>query len=200
MPMPSWTTLTIGARQLVVQDAAVTMRCRRRVVAVMVDAEHDVEHTAGLDRRGNDHAFCATLEMPRERFGRQELAGAFKTTSTPTSPHGISPGDAHGGKRESRSPIRIARRPRPRCAPPAALNAVELKQMRRGARAAFQFVDVHHVDPIAAARIVRRALGAAHAARSASRPIRPNPLIPTFIFRSRYVSIVIFPIISNYRK
>ena len=27
MPMPSWSTFTTGARQLVVHDAAVTMRC-----------------------------------------------------------------------------------------------------------------------------------------------------------------------------
>ena len=28
IPMPSWITLTMGARQLVVQDAAVTILCR----------------------------------------------------------------------------------------------------------------------------------------------------------------------------
>ena len=52
MPIALWTTLTTGARQLVVHDAAVTMSCRR-VVKVVVDPRDDVQRIAALHRRGD---------------------------------------------------------------------------------------------------------------------------------------------------
>jgi hypothetical protein len=38
---------------------------------------------------------------------------------------------------------------------PAALHAVELQQVRGGGSAALEFVEVHHVQPVAGARVVR---------------------------------------------
>ena len=43
MPMPSWITLTTGARQLVVQEAAVSESCALGLVEVVVDADDDVQ-------------------------------------------------------------------------------------------------------------------------------------------------------------
>ena len=63
---------------------------------------------------------------------------------------------------------------------PAAVDAVEFQQMRGGGRAAFQFVDVHDVEAVVRARIVRLSrITPPMAARSARRPIRPMPLMPT---------------------
>ena len=66
-----------------------------------------------------------------------------------------------------------------RCAP-AAMDAVELEQMRGRRRAALDLVDMHDIEPVARARIVRRRdRSPPIAARSASRPMRPMPLMPT---------------------
>ena len=46
-------------------------------------------------------------------------------------------------------------------APPATLHAVEGQQVRRRRGAAFQFVEMHHVEPVAGPGIVRGALGRA---------------------------------------
>ena len=62
------------------------------------------------------------------------------------------------------------------------MNAVELEKMRRGCGAAFDLIDMDDVEPIAGARIVvRRDRTPPIAARSASRPMRPMPLMPTFM-------------------
>jgi hypothetical protein len=45
---------------------------------------------------------------------------------------------------------------------PAALHAVELQQVRGGRGAALDLVEVHHLQPVARARVVLRALGRAH--------------------------------------
>ena len=45
---------------------------------------------------------------------------------------------------------------------PAAMDAVELKQVRGRRGAAFEFVDVHHIEPVAGARVIGRAVEAAH--------------------------------------
>ena len=45
---------------------------------------------------------------------------------------------------------------------PAAMDAVELEQVRGRRSAAFEFVDVHHIEPVAGARIIGRTVEAAH--------------------------------------
>ena len=106
------------------------------------------------------------------------------TISQPRSPHGTSPGAACGAEKPMRRlPIRIARSSSARDAlAPAAVDAVEFEQMRGRRSAALQLIDVDDVEPVVGARIV---VGRIHrrpsAARSASRPIRPMPLMPTRI-------------------
>jgi hypothetical protein len=45
---------------------------------------------------------------------------------------------------------------------PFALHAVKRQQMRSGRRAAFEFVQVHHLQAVSCAGVVRLTLGSAH--------------------------------------
>ncbi len=50
----------------------------RRIVELVVDADHDVQGALVLDRRGDDHLLNAALEIGLELLGLQELAGALQ--------------------------------------------------------------------------------------------------------------------------
>ena len=182
MPIASCTTLTTGARQLVVQEAAVSSRCRVGLVELVVDADDDVQRAVVLDRRRDDDALHAALEVAVELLGLQELAGAFEDDVAAE----IAPGDvARRGAAALKPEALVAdrgwrARPRLRTTVPAAVDAVELQQMRGRRGAALDLVDVHDVEPVAARADrppARRTPPIA--ARSASRPMRPMPLMPT---------------------
>ena len=63
MPIASCSTFTTGARQLVVQDAAVSSRCSRGLIEIVVDADDDVERAGVLDRRRDDDPLDAAVEI-----------------------------------------------------------------------------------------------------------------------------------------
>ena len=136
----------------------------RRVVEVVVDADHDVQHVAHLHRCGHDHALGAAVEMALQRLGREELAGAFEhQVHAQVAPGNLGRAWRATRSRALRSSMRIA------CVAlggdvgaPAALHAVELQQVRGGGGAALEFVEVHDLQPVAGARVVRRPLGSAH--------------------------------------
>ena len=90
MPIASCSTFTTGARQLVVQDAAVSSRCSRRLIEMIVDADDDVERAGLLHRRRDDHPLDAAREIAVELLRLQELAGAFQHDVAAE----IAPGDA----------------------------------------------------------------------------------------------------------
>ena len=105
------------------------------------------------------------------------------TISQPRSPHGTSPGAA--AAREADAPVADQDRAVAVAAdllPPAAVQAVEFEQMRGNRGAALHLVDMHDVEPVAGTRIVFGAPSMPPiAARSARRPMRPMPLMPTRI-------------------
>jgi len=63
---------------VVVQDAAVSRRLFARLVAMVVDADDDVERAGFLHRRGDDHPLHAAREIPGQLLLLEELAGAFQ--------------------------------------------------------------------------------------------------------------------------
>jgi hypothetical protein len=179
MPMASCTTFTTGARQLVVHEAAVTMRCRPGRTGV-VDADHDVQHVAHLHRGGHDHALGATVQVALQRLGGEELAGALQHHVHAQVAPGDLGGDACDEKPSRRSPMRMPSRPRPRCR--LRQRPCTLSNSSRCAVAAappFEFVEVHHLQAVARARVVGGRSAAPMRARSARRPMRPMPLMPT---------------------
>jgi hypothetical protein len=119
-------------------------------------------HVARLDRRGDDDALRAAVEVPVQRFGRQELAGALQHDVDAE----VSPGDlGRAGVRREREPRRADAHGRvavgrDRVAP-ATLHAVELEQVRRRGRAALDLVEVHDVEAAHRARVVGGPLGSA---------------------------------------
>ena len=76
--MASWMTLTTGARQFVVQDAAVSSRWRARIVKLVVDADDDVEGGLVLDGGRHDHPFDAPVKIGLQLIRLQEFSGAFQ--------------------------------------------------------------------------------------------------------------------------
>ena len=50
----------------------------RRVVALVVHANHDIENVAHLDRRSHDHAFGTAVKVALQGLGCEEFAGAFQ--------------------------------------------------------------------------------------------------------------------------
>ena len=59
------------------------------------------------------------------------------------------------------------------------MDAIEFQQMRRRDGAPLQFVDMHHIEAIAGAWIVRAAIDAAHGRAQGEAADRPMPLMPT---------------------
>ena len=164
MPIASCTTFTTGARQLVVQDAAVSSRCCAGLVEMVVDADDDVERAVVLDRRRDDHPLHAAVEIALQLLRLQELAGAFEHDVAAE----IAPGDVAGRRRGAEADATVADADRAvvldaEALAPAAVDAVELEQMRRRRRAALELVDMHDIEPVARrADRPARAIDAAH--------------------------------------
>ena len=152
------------------------------LIAIVVDADDDIERRLILHRRGDDHPADAALEIAVSCSGFRNLPVHSSTISQPRSPQGTSAGVAAALKpmRRFRSDGALVLG-RDRLAP-TAVDAVELEQMRRRLGAAFQLVHMHDIEPVAATRIARPRITPPQAARSASRPIRPSPLMPTRMF------------------
>ena len=133
-----------------------------RVVAVVVDADHDVQHVADLHRRGDDHPLRAAVEVALQGLGREELPGALQHQFDAE----VAPRDVgrHRMRREAELPFADAdRRFALGCdrLAPAALHRVERQQVRGGRGATLDLVQVHDFQPVARARIVCLPLGRA---------------------------------------
>jgi len=125
-----------------------------RLVERVVHAHHDVEHATRLHRRGNDHALGAAIQVALDGFGREELAGAFQhQVHAEIAPRNV----ARCGMRRERHAVLVdadavfalGRD----VGAPFALHAVKRQQVRRRGGTAFQLVEVHHLQPVAGARI-----------------------------------------------
>jgi len=129
------------------------------VVEVVVDANHDVQHIADLDRRGHDHALGATVEVALEGLGREELAGAFEhQIHAKVTPRNLAGSPV---RRERQRPVRDADAAVPggrNIDFPAALHAVERQQMRGGCGTALEFIQVDDLEPVVGARVVGGAI------------------------------------------
>ena len=132
---------------------------RVRVVKIVVDAHDDVQNTAHFHRCSHDDALGATVEVALQGLRGQELAGAFQyQVHAEFAPGNVSCG---GVRRKRKRLVRdadgAARGGRDVCLP-AALHAVEFKQVRGGCGAALEFVQVDNFQPVRRARVVRRAV------------------------------------------
>ena len=150
-------------------DAAVSSRCCAGLVQVIVDAHHDVQR-AGLDRRRDDDLFHAGGEVRVQRLGRSKLPAAFEDdVHAPGRPRNVA---RLRDRRESDCvpiDLNLSRLPlRPVGATGRVLSRTSAGEPPFGATSHFVDMDEFQIGP-------------PHPARSASRPIRPNPLIPIFI-------------------
>src|ERR1043165_2160302 len=112
------------------------------LVEAIVDADHDVQRPVVLDWRRDDHALHAALEIAVELLGLQELAGAFQHDVAAMVP----PRDVAGRGTGTEADVLAAHRESALAvdgegAVPAAVDAVELQQMRRRRDAALDLVD-----------------------------------------------------------
>ncbi len=133
-----------------------------RVVEVIVDPDDDVQDGRILDRRGDDHALGAALQMPLQGCGRQELAGAFEHNIDAE----IAPGEIARSSMRRKAQLAIVDPYRgvplvAEISPPAALHAVEFQQVRRRQGTALDFVEVNNIEAIAAPGVTMRPLGRA---------------------------------------
>jgi hypothetical protein len=154
--------LTTGARQLVVHEAGGDDAVAGRIVALVVDADDDVEHAAGLDRRGDDDALRTAVEVALQRLRREELAGALQHHVHPElTPRDLRRARVRGeGERALVDADRVLALGGDVGAP-LALHGVEGEQVRGRRGAALELVEVDHVQPVARARVVGLALGGA---------------------------------------
>ena len=134
---------------------------------MIVDAHHDVQG-ARLHRRGDDHLAHAGGEVGLERLGRAELAAAFEDDVDAVRAPGTAPGVValeNATRVPSIDALRDCRRRR--SSRPPAVHRVERQQVGRRLGTAGDFVDVDELE-----------VGRPQPARSASRPMRPKPLMP----------------------
>jgi hypothetical protein len=128
-----------------------------RFVPVIIDANHHVQRRRVFDGSRYDDPADPTVEVALKLVGIQEFTGAFEhNIASEIAPRHFGGCRCRG---EPDAPIadqdgsiilyleRLS---------PAAMQAIELKEMRRDLRATLHFVDVHHIEPIAGARIVGR--------------------------------------------
>ena len=183
-----------------VQDAAVSKPVTRGIVETVVDADDDVERRVVLDRRRDDDPLHAAVEIALKLVGLQELAGAFEHDVAAE----IAPGHVarrRGGAEPERVLLIVMALSSSNAerAVPAAVDAVEFQEMGGGGRAALDLVEMTTSSRLSARGIaVRRGRMPPSAARSASRPIRPMPLMPTPMLRSPYGAVrMVSPISSS---
>ncbi len=146
--MDSWITLTIGARQFVVQDAAVNSQCRSGSVQAVVDADDDVERLALLDR-GSDNDFRhAGGAIRGEMHDRPESAAAFEDDiNIVRSPRCL----AWRGERGEADLASIDDKcivGRADLTVPPAVNRIKGQQMSGHVRSAGDFVDVDEFEVV----------------------------------------------------
>ncbi len=86
-----------------VQDAAVSSRWLLRLVAVVVDPDHDVQGGPVLDRRRDDDPPHAAVEVALQLLRLQEFAGAFQDDVAAE----VAPGHLAGSRRgaEANAPV-----------------------------------------------------------------------------------------------
>ena len=169
MPIPSWITFTIG------REAVRRARRRghdagaRRVVAVVVHAHDDVQGAAALDRaRRRRPSATPCVEVRRERLRGAEPARALEhDVDAELAPRHVARrrrlATSAIGCRRSRA---RRRRPRSRAAqrPCTESNSSRCAQVAASPSSSLMWTN---------SRSPR-----SQPARSASRPMRPNPLIP----------------------
>ena len=112
MPIASCSTFTTGARQLVVQDAAVSSRCCAGSIAMIVDADDDVQRRRVFHRRGDDYPLHAAIEVAPQLIRLEKLASAFEDDIAAE----IAPGGTlrRGGSAEADPAVADQMRGRPR--------------------------------------------------------------------------------------
>jgi hypothetical protein len=98
----------------VVQDAAVTIGCRARIIQRIIHANHDIQHRCFLDRCRDNHALRPAIEMPAQGCFGQEFAAAFQHQINAKSPQGIAAGVACSVKANAL----VTNAQRIRCLPP----------------------------------------------------------------------------------
>src|SRR5690554_2348437 len=173
MPRFSWITLTTGARQLVVQLAAVTIRCRAgpgRVEEVVVDPHHQIEHALVLHRGAHYHALDPLVEVGLEPVGGLHLAGGLDHHVTAGPVGGLDlavcrEGDAPSGHRQGG----VVRRDIIAAAGPLAVHRVELQQVGEGGGVTAGVVDLHELE------VRVRPAGAQRQAADAAEAIDADP-------------------------
>ena len=129
-----------------------------RVIAILVDADDDIQRRRVLDRRRDDDAAHASVEVTLQLIRLQKFPGAFQDDVAAE----IAPRHLARQARGAEADAPIADDDRlivfgGELLAPAAVQAVEFKKVRGDRGAAFDLVDVNNVQPIACARIVRRA-------------------------------------------
>ena len=141
-------------------------RVPRGIIQRIIHANHDIQHRCFLDRCSDNHALRPTIKMPAQGGFGQEFAAAFQhqinTNITPGN------GTRRCMFRKTDAFLTNAQSIRAvgadRCAP-AALHAIKTQQMRSCRNAALDFIHMHNIQPIGAARIIlttlRRAKGRA---------------------------------------
>ena len=156
---------------------------RAGLVQMVVDAHDDIQR-ALLDRRRDDYLPDAAFEVAASASrSSRNLPEHSRTISTSRR----VPGHRAGASRRAEADALAVDRqttPDPQSigTAPAPVDAVEFEQVRGGLGTAFDLVDMDD-----------RELAIPNAARSASRPIRPKPLIPT------RTNIICFPPCCNSR-
>ena len=143
------------------------------IVLPVVDSDDDVECAVVLDRGGDDDALHAAIEIGLQLLGFQELAGALENDVAAEIP----PWDIGRHRLGTEAEILAANRNGFFAVdlegrPPGPMDTVEFEKVcdRRGA--APDFVQVHDLEAIAGARIVRCPVHAAQR-RTKRQPAHP---------------------------
>ena len=133
-----------------------------RVVELVIDADHNVERAAVLDRSRDDHALGAAIEITLQLLLLEEFAGAFEhDIAAKIAPRNLgwrcrlAKAEPLVRDRDGLAAIDANRRV------PAAMQTVELQQMGRRFDAALQFVDMNDIKPVTGTGIAIRPIDAA---------------------------------------
>ena len=101
-----------------------------RVIQVVVDPHHDVQHPTHLHRGSHDDALGPAIKVALQRFGREEFAGAFQHhVHTQLAPGNLGSGGVLGKAQLLAVDADAVGAFGGNVAAPAALHGVELHQM-----------------------------------------------------------------------
>src|SRR4029453_9453802 len=128
------------------------------IIKVLVDADDDVERGCIFDRCGYDDAFDAAVEIGLELLGFQELTRALQDNVAAK----LLPGHLSWSDNGREADALAANADGPLglnldCRAPAAMDAIEFEEMRRGIRPTLDLVDVDDIEVVCRARITLRA-------------------------------------------